>query len=174
MRKAIAAREDRKERDGMGEWAVLCRDLAKACDTVPRQELWAMSKAFKYPRWIFRLSLNHYEGKRYMLFDHGLVGPAWTVAKGICPGSTAATRELKLVLMAGLLRMRQEVPQASITVHADDYRIELSGRHNEEVITAAEQLDAKMKKEWTRLGMQQAPDKQELYATNTSRSGWAG
>jgi hypothetical protein len=148
MRKAIAARDDRFERDGTtGEWAVLCRDLAKAFDTVPRQELWAMSRAFRYPRWLLRLSLNHYGGKRYMLFDHGLVGPAWTVDKGICPGSTASTRELKLVLLAGLLRMRQEVPQASITVHVDDYRIELSGRTNEEVLTAAGNIDGLMQEE---------------------------
>jgi ribosomal protein L6P/L9E len=77
-----------------------------------------------------------------MLFDHGLVGPAWKVGKGICPGSTAATRELKLVLMAGLIKLRQQVPQASISVHVDDYRIELEGPDNNSVLETAASLDA--------------------------------
>jgi hypothetical protein len=112
------------------------------------------------------MSLHHYEGKRYMLFDHGIVGPPWRVQKGICPGSPAATGELKLMMLAGLLHMRTHFPAVSITVHVDDYRIEVAGRHNDDVIAAAEEIDHQMQAEWQRLGMQQAPEKQEIYATN--------
>jgi hypothetical protein len=166
MRKAIGEHAAGMNSGKAGEWAVLCRDLAKAFDTVPRQELWEVSKLFGYPRWLLRLSLNHYAGTRYMLFDHGLVGPAWNVGKGICPGSTAATRELKLVLMAGLIKLRQQVPQASISVHVDDYRIEIAGQDNDAVLETAASINALLSAEWDRLGIKQAGDKQELYATN--------
>jgi hypothetical protein len=48
----------------------------------------------------------------------------------------------------------------------DDYRIEIAERHNNEVLAAAEEIDHDMQAALTRSGMQQAPEKQEIYATN--------
>jgi hypothetical protein len=64
--------------------------------------------------------------------------------------------------------MRKVVPSVSTTVHVDDYLIEIEGQCNDDVLSAADEIDVLMKEERQRLGRQQPEDKQEVYATNST------
>jgi hypothetical protein len=94
-------------------------DLVKAFERLSHVGLLTAAKRWEYPMWALRLSIAAYRlGRRVSI--QGVLSAIVVACRGITAGSSFATTELRLLLLAALDNLHAAFPSLPLHVYVDD------------------------------------------------------